>query len=109
MESISASEPMYGVWGMHRTNIYLEKRQLRALRAIAESRGESVAALIRGALDQWLATQEVEILDLDEWERRFDGLLTRGRSRARERGLTEADVENEVALAVREVRAARRR
>lgn len=109
MESISASDAMYGVWGMRRTNIYPEDRQLRALRAVAESRGESVAALIRGALDQWLAEQEVEILDRDEWERRFDGLLTRGRLRARERGLAEADVEDEVALAVREVRAARRR
>lgn len=109
MGSISARESMYGVWGMHRTNIYLEERQLRALRAIAESRGESVAALIRGVLDQWLAKQEVEILDQDEWERRFDDLLARGRLRARERGLTEADVEDEVALAVREARAARRR
>lgn len=109
MRSISASGTMYGVWGMHRTNIYLETRQLRALRAIAERRGESVAALIRGALDEWLAKQEIEILDQDEWERRFGDLLARGRLRARERGFSEAGVEDEVALAVREVRAARRR
>ncbi len=99
---------MYGVWGMHRTNIYLEERQLRALRAIAESRGESVAALIRGVVDQWLDKQGVEVLDQDEWERRFGDLLTRGRLRSRGRELTEADVEDEVALAVQEARAARR-
>jgi hypothetical protein len=94
---------------MQRTNVYLEDRQLTALKAVAESRGESVAALIRGALDRWLSDQGVEVIGQNEWERRFDGLLTRGRSRAREKGLTESDVERDVELAVREVRAARSR
>ncbi len=94
---------------MQRTNVYLEDRQLIALKAVAESRGESVAALIRGALDKWLADQGVEVLDKDEWGRRFNSLLSRRRSSARKRGLTEADVERDVALAVREVRAARSR
>lgn len=94
---------------MQRTNVYLEDRQLTALKAVAESRGESVAALIRGALDRWLAAQGVEVFDEGEWERRFDSLLERGRSRARLKGLTELDVERDVELAVREVRAARGR
>lgn len=94
---------------MRRTNIYLEDRQLTALKAVAESRGESVAALIRGALDKWLADQGVEVLGKDEWERRFDSLLSRRRSRARQEKFAEPDVEREVALAVQEVRAARRR
>ncbi|HWO16150.1 MAG TPA: ribbon-helix-helix protein, CopG family [Solirubrobacterales bacterium] len=94
---------------MHRTNIYLEDRQLTALKAVAERRGESVAALIRGALDRWLADQGVAVFDEDEWERRFDSLLARGRSRAHKKGLTESDVERDVELAVREVRAARGR
>lgn len=94
---------------MHRTNIYLEDRQLTALKAVAERRGESVAALIRGALDRWLADQGVAVFDEGEWERRFDGLLARGRARARKKGLTESGVERDVELAVREVRAARGR
>ena len=94
---------------MKRTNIYLEERQLATLRAVAESRGESVAALIRGALDEWLSDQGIKVLDQSEWERRFDGLLARGRGRARERDLDEAGVERDVVQAIREVRAARRR
>ncbi len=92
---------------MKRTNIYLEDRQLTALKAVAESRGESVAALIRGALDRWLVDQGVEVLEQGEWERRFDSLLSRRRSHSRKQGLAEPDVEHEVALAIQEVRAAR--
>jgi hypothetical protein len=104
-----ADRAMYGVCAMKRTNIYLEERHLIALRAVAESRGESVAALIRDALDEWLAEHGIEVLDQGEWERRFDGLLARGRARARKSDLDEAGVEKEVARAIREVRAAHRR
>ncbi len=92
---------------MQRTNIYLEDRQLASLRALAERRGESVASLVRNALDRWLAEQGVRTIDQGEWERRFDALLARRRARAAERGLEEAAVEREVMAAVREVREAR--
>ena len=92
---------------MQRTNIYLEERQLASLRALAERRGESVAALVRDALDQWLAQQGVRTIDEREWERRFDSLLARRRKGAAELGLDEETVEREVMAAVREVRGAR--
>ena len=92
---------------MRRTNIYLEEQQLASLRALAERRGESVASLVRDALDQWLAEQGVRPIRRDEWERRFDVLLSRRRAGAAEQGLDEATVEREVMAAVREVRGAR--
>jgi len=94
---------------MIRTNVYLDEAQLGALRAMAESRGEPVAALVRQAVDEWLAENGVRPIPVDEWERRFDELLER---RVRVAGRVKpapAHVDRDVAAAVAEVRSARRR
>ncbi len=94
---------------MIRTNVYLDEAQLGALRAMAESRGEPVAALVRQAVDDWLAEHGVRPIPVDEWERRFDALLERRTRIARRLKPSPARVERDVAAAVAEVRAARRR
>jgi hypothetical protein len=92
---------------MRRTNIYLSEEQLRALKALGESRGEPVSGLVREALDEYLRAQGVQVLDADEWQKRFDALLERRDRIAKKRGFKEKDVERDVAEAVREVRKAR--
>jgi predicted DNA-binding protein len=92
---------------MQRTNIYLPEEQIQALRAVAEQRGDTVASLVREAIDSWLEANGVRVLGEDEWERRFDALLERRRVAARELKLTEEDVERDVMAAVKEVRKAR--
>ena len=42
---------------MRRTNIYLEEDQLRVLRQLAAARGESVATLVRDAVDGFIENQ----------------------------------------------------
>lgn len=101
---------MYGVWytEMRRTNIYVTTRQSDLLRRVAEQRGQPVAELVREAVDSWLASQGVQEIAADEWQRRFDALFERrGRIAAQER-LSEADVDRTVLTAVREVRKRRR-
>jgi hypothetical protein len=92
---------------MQRTNIYLDDRQLSGLRGAAESRGSTVAALVREAVDEWLERNGVRSIDGDEWTRRFSALLTRRAQAAEEQGWPEAEVERDVADAVAEVRRAR--
>lgn len=94
---------------MIRTNVYLDEAQLGALRAVSESRGESVAALVRQAVDDWLAEKGMRPIPVDEWERRFDALLERRARVARRVKPAPARVERDVAAAVAEVRSARRR
>lgn len=94
---------------MIRTNVYLDERQLAALRSVSESRGEPVAALVRRAIDDWLEANGVRPIPEDEWERRFDALLERRTRVARRVKPSPARVERDVAAAVAEVRAARRR
>lgn len=92
---------------MQRTNIYLDERQLALLKSLAERRGESVATLVRNAVDEWLTEQGAHEIEPEEWERRFDALLARRSASAREHGLDEKTVDREVMAAVREVREAR--
>lgn len=94
---------------MIRTNVYLDEAQLVALRALSEGRGEPVAALVREAVDEWLADNGVRPIPADEWERRFDALLTRRVRVARRVKPKPPRVERDVAAAVAEVRSARRR
>ena len=94
---------------MIRTNVYLDERQLGALRVVSESRGESVAALVRQAVDAWLAEKGVQPIAADEWEQRFDALLERRTSIARRVKPKPSRVDRDVAAAVAEVRPARRR
>ena len=98
---------MYGVCTMQRTNVYLDERQIDLLRLLGERRGESVAALVREAIDAYLAAQGVRRVEEDEWKRRFDALMAERRTVAGELGLTEEQVERDVFDAIREVREAR--
>lgn len=98
---------MYGVWAMRRTNVYLDERQLDALRRVGERRGEPVAALVREAVDAWLEANGARPVTEDEWGRRFDALLERRRHLATERDFDAEDVQRDVLAAVREVRKAR--
>jgi hypothetical protein len=98
---------MYDVCAMRRTNIYLDDEQLASLRGLSERRGESVATLVRQAIDEWLSAQGVRRIPEDEWRRRFSALLERRARVADQEGFSEADVERDVMDAVREVRRAR--
>lgn len=100
---------MYGVRAMKRTNIYLDERQLTLLRRVGGDRATSVAALVREAIDRWLADEGVSDVEEDEWERRLGDLLERRRRLANEHGFDEAQVAADVREAVDEVRRARAR
>jgi hypothetical protein len=95
---------------MKRTNIYLSEDQLSTLQALGDQRGQPVAELVRQAVDDWLRSQGVRVLDEGQWGRRFDSLLAR-RVGTR-RPPSSAAVDRDVSAAIREVRrgrAARRR
>jgi hypothetical protein len=92
---------------MRRTNIYLDDDQLAGLRGVADSRGSTVAALVREAVDEWLERNGVRSVDPDEWSRRFDALLTRREQAAVSGAWVQGDVDRDVADAVAEVRRAR--
>ncbi len=94
---------------MKRTNIYLDEAQLGALRAAGEARGESVAALVRRAVEEWLESNGVRQIPEDEWQARFTALLARRERIARRVKPAPERVERDVATAVAEVRSARRR
>jgi predicted DNA-binding protein len=92
---------------MQRTNIYLSDSQLARLRGVAESRGETVAALVREAVDEWLDRNGVRAVEANEWSRRFDALLTRRARLADSEDWTVEEVDRDVAEAVAEVRRSR--
>ena len=95
------------VYMVRRTNVYLSDGQLATLRRLAVLRGESAAALIRRAIDEWLEQQGVRDIAEDEWERRFDALLARRSTAAKDLDVRPDEVERDVIEAVREVRRAR--
>jgi hypothetical protein len=92
---------------MRRTAIYLEDRQLEALRSLSESRGDTVAALVREAVDTWLRAEGARRIPRDEWESRFEALLRHRDRIAKEHRFTEEEVERDVMEAIRAVRKAR--
>jgi Ribbon-helix-helix protein, copG family len=98
---------MYDVRGMRRTNIYLDDRQLAALRGVADSRRSTVAALVREAVDEWLERNGVRSVEPDEWSRRFEALMTRRARTAASEGWRDEEIERDVTAAVAEVRRAR--
>jgi hypothetical protein len=98
---------MYDVCTMRRTNIYLADEQLAGLRGVADRRGVTVAAVVREAVDEWLARNGVQSVPPDEWSRRFGSLLTRREEAARAGGWEQDEVDREVAQAVNEVRRTR--
>jgi predicted DNA-binding protein len=92
---------------MERTNIYLDDRELAALRMLSRQTGRPVAALVREAIDHWLDAQGVEVLTEDEWSRRFASLLGRRSRLAAAEGWTPEGVASDVARAITEVRRSR--
>jgi hypothetical protein len=63
-----------------------------------------VAALVREAVDQWLAGQGVQPIPEDEWQSRFSALLDRRARIAEEQNFSQDEIERDVMEAVREVR-----
>jgi hypothetical protein len=89
--------------------VYLDDRQLSLLQSLGTQRGQSVAGLVRTAIDEWLAREGVRELPADEWQARFDALLHRRADAAEEAGFDPEAVEADVATVVNEVRAERAR
>jgi hypothetical protein len=80
--------------------MYLEEEQLRALKHLAAEEHESVALLVRRAVDEFLARR---FQNADDWGRRFDELVTRIQSRVPP-GLTATQIEDDITTARAEVR-----
>jgi hypothetical protein len=91
-------------WLVQRTNIYLDDEQVRALKHLAAEERQTVAALVRLAVDQYLAQH---FRDPADWGQRFDALVTRIQSRIPP-GLTPAQIEADITDSRREVRRAHR-
>ncbi len=85
---------------MQRTNIYLDDDQLRALKHLAAEERQSVADLVRRAVDDYLARR---LADDTEWRQRFDQLMDRVRSRVSEDVMPE-EIEADITEAREEVR-----
>lgn len=89
---------------MQRTNIYLDDEQLLALKHLAAAEGQSVAQLVRQAVDRLLA----ERLPVDgAWAARLDGLIRRIRARV-PADAAPVEIEADVSAAREEVRQSRR-
>jgi len=63
---------------VQRTNVYLYDGQLRALKHVAAEERQSVAGLVRKAVDGYLATR---MANDAEWQQRWDHLLESVQSR----------------------------
>lgn len=85
---------------MQRTNIYLEERQLRALKHIAAEERQSVADLVRCAVDAYLAKRLAEDA---EWRNRLFQLLEDVQSRM-PADVTPEEIEADITAARNEVR-----
>lgn len=85
---------------MQRTNIYLDDDQLRALKHLAAEERQSVADLVRRAVDVYLAKR----LSGDaEWRQDLNRLMERVRRRIPE-GVTPEETEADITAAREEVR-----
>jgi len=88
---------------VRRTNIFLAEEQLDGLRTLAALRGESVATVVRDAVDRYLEQQ----LDREEVISRLDNALARLGARV-PTAIDASEIERDITLAREEVRAARR-
>jgi hypothetical protein len=88
---------------MYRTNIYLDDEQLRGLKHLAAEERSSVAALVRRAVDRYLAERFGQSAD---WGERFDALVARIQQRMTA-DVTPEEIEADIAAARAEVRQAR--
>ncbi|MBI4305369.1 MAG: ribbon-helix-helix protein, CopG family [Chloroflexi bacterium] len=89
---------------MRRTNIYLDEDQLRALKHVAAEERESVAALVRRAVDAFLADR---FKDRADWGQRLDALVRRIQSRL-PAAVTSEEIGADITAARKEVRQAHR-
>ena len=85
---------------MHRTNIYLDAEQVRALKHIAAEERCSVAELVRRAVDSYIAAR---LSDDTDWRERLDEFLARVRARLPLEAPA-AEVEADIASAREEAR-----
>lgn len=85
---------------MRRTNIYLDDEQLRALKHLAADEHQSLAVLVRRAVDEFLARR---FKDGTDWSGRFDALVQRIQSRI-PHGVTPGEIEADITEAREEVR-----
>lgn len=84
---------------MQRTNIYLDEDQLLALKRIAAQQGRSVAAVVREAVNRYLATT----LSNDDWRQEWDRIVQRFRDDVPP-ALSSEETEAVVETAIAEVR-----
>ena len=89
---------------MQRTNIYLDDDRLQVLKHLAAEERQSVAVLVRRAVDDYLAKR---LADDTEWRQRFDQLMHRVRGRVPE-DVTPEEIESDITAAREEVRLAHR-
>ncbi len=89
---------------MHRTNIYLDAEQVRALKHLAAESQCSVAELVRRAVDDYLARA---FRDEKDWGERFDELVARIQRRM-PADVTPQEIEADITAAREEVRERRR-
>ena len=85
---------------MQRTNIYLDDDQIRALKHLAAEERQTVAVLVRRAVDEYLASR---FRDSADWGERFDALVARIQSRI-PAGVTPEQIEADITAAHEEVR-----
>ena len=90
---------------MQRTNVYLDEEQLRLLKHLAAEDRQSVATLVRQAIDSYLTAR----LAHDQmWDRHLAQLLERVRARV-PASIPPEEIEADITVARRDARAARRR
>lgn len=85
---------------MQRTNIYLEQAQLTALKHLAAQEGQSVAALVRTAIQTFL---QAELPNKDQWNSRFESLLNKVHQRL-PADVSDSEIEADITAARKEVK-----
>ena len=88
---------------MRRTNIYLEEDQLRTLRQLAAARGESVATIVRDAVDDYLRGH----MNRDDIVNQLEETISRIRARVPDT-IDPSEIEEDISAAWAEARAIRR-
>jgi predicted DNA-binding protein len=85
---------------LQRTNVYLEDDQLDALKVLAAARGDSLATVVREAVDAYLRDHFVSD---DAWRMRFEDLRHRVQARTAS-SVTPEEIEADITEARNEVR-----
>ena len=89
---------------MARAHVELDEERLRSLERLAAAEGQSVAVLVRRAVDAYLAAA----LDSDPgWSERLEALVARVQTRIPP-ALPPDEIDEDISAAREEVRAARR-